>query len=106
MEHNFGVFFVSTFLYFLSLGLLQTECRVCPDWAMTRRSDEAGRGLDGLDEDQHEDQHGLDEDQREDQHGLDEDQHPPAPQLRGARCSSEGGACCQQVTILSLACHT
>ena len=39
---------------------------------MTRRSDEAGRGLDGLDEDQH-----------EDQHGLDEDQPPPAPQLRG-----------------------
>ena len=62
---------------------------------MTRRSDEAGRGLDGLDEDQH-----------EDQHGLDEDQPPPAPQLRGARGSPEGGACCQQVTSLSLACHT
>ena len=98
MEHRcykFGAIFVSTILYFLSLGLLQTECRVCPVWAMTRRSDEAGRGLDGLDEDQH-----------EDQHGLDEDQPPPAPQLRGARGSPEGGACCQQVTILSLACHT
>ena len=96
MEHNFGVIFVSTILFISYLcDLLQTECRVCPDWAMTRRSDEAGRGLDGLDDDQH-----------EDQHGLDEDQHPPAPQLRGARGSPEGGACCQQVTILSLACHT